>query len=289
MKRLTAGVVVEYRAPTHTAKCVQAMLSQGVEKIFVVDNSDDNGATYSLLEELLPGDLRIRLEPAKENLGFAAGVNLGLGLARENSGADRILIINNDAVPGPGLVGSLANALDADPRRLIAYPSLLHAGTKMDEVYYNRWFATVAEKPGYGSFRVPRGCCMMVAVDRLPGPLFDESFFMYGEEIALGWDLREQPEALCWVPDALAVHEGSVGSKIGSLFYEHRTAAAHLLLTHRLAQGAGNRIILSMVRTPVVLLRATVRAVRARSWVPLTALYRAYRTTNAAYKGKGFN
>ncbi len=289
MKPLVAGVVVEYRAPSHTAKCVQTLLSQGVEKIFVVDNSDDNGATYALLGDLLSNDPRIWLELAEENLGFAAGVNLGLSLARANSAADRILIINNDAVPEPGLVASLANALDSDPRRLIAYPSLLHAGTRMHEVYYNRWVATVAEQPGYGAFRVPRGCCMMVAVDRLPGPLFDESFFMYGEEIALGWDLRDQPEALCWVPDALAVHEGSVGSKIGSPFYEHRTAAAHLLLTHRLARSAGQRVLLGLIRTPAILLRATVRAVKARSWVPLIALYQAHRTTNAACKRKASN
>lgn len=284
MKASVAAVVLEYRAPAHTSKCVRALLEQGICDIFVIDNSDDDGATFATLTALLPNEPRLHLEQSSSNLGFAAGVNVGLVRAKNKSAADRVLIINNDAVPQAGLVELLAGALEENVERLIAFPSLMHAGTLVREVYYHRWLATLGERPGMGAFRIPRGCCMMVATERLRGALFDESFFMYGEEIALGWRLRKEPEALCYVPTALAVHEGSIGSKLGSPFYEERTAAAHFLLTSRLAKWPGESFLLAVVRTPAILLRAILRSLRALSLRPLMSLYPAWRIACAADK-----
>lgn len=277
-----AAVVLEYRASGYTVKCVNSLLEQGVERVFLIDNSDDDGKTYAVLESGLAHEQRIHLERSGSNLGFAAGINLGFARAKSEGRFDKVLIINNDALPDPGLVGSLALALDSDPERLIAFPSLRQAGELVHEVYYHRWFATLSSRPQPGAFRLPRGCCMMVAAERMPGPPFDESFFMYGEEIALGWRLHDRPEALCHVSQAIVVHEGSVGSELGSPFYEQRTAAAHILLTSKLARWPGQWILLAMVRMPAILARAMLRSMRAGSLRPLKSLYPALRIAYAA-------
>lgn len=275
MKPVVA-IVVEYRSPGRTLRCVKCLLEEGVERIIIVDNSDDGGTTFTALEAALSGEPKLHIDRSNSNLGFAAGVNRGLLLASQHSPGSKVLIINNDALPRSGLVKLLSGALEKDPTHLIAFPSLIHAGEPIQEVYYHRWFATLSAKPHLGSFRVPRGACMMVATDRLPGPLFDESFFMYGEEIALGWQLHHLPRALVHVSNAVALHEGSASSKLGSPFYEQRTAAAHILLTRRLATGPGQRALLAMIRTPAILLRGLFRSVSSFSVRPLAALYSAY-------------
>lgn len=289
MKTIIAAVVVEYRAPLHTVKCVHALLNQGVEDIFVIDNSADGGVVFAELQKSLACDARVHLEDAGSNLGFAAGANLGIVRARSSSSANRVLLINNDAMPEQGMVAALADALEEDSHRLIAYPSLLHAGVPMHEVYYHRWLTTIGNQPRSGAFRLPRGCCMMIAIDRLPGPLFDETFFMYGEEIELGWRLRGQPGALCHVPSVVAVHEGSVGAKLGSPFYEERTAASHLILSRCLAQGSAESLLLALLRTPLIVFRSCVRAIRLRSLRPLAALPPAFRIASAALRQRESN
>lgn len=276
------ALVVEYRSPQRTIACVAALLGQGVPLVQVVDNSADDGRTRAQLEVAFGGDSRVRILDAGGNLGFAAGVNLGL----RHRACERVLLINNDAVPGPGTAMALNAALDADAGACLAFPSLMHAGHPVEHVFYHRWLALLVDRPCRGAFEVPRGCCMLVALDRIPAePLFDERFFMYGEEIALGWRLHRSGARMIHVDAAWVEHEGSAAAVRGSPFYEERTALAHLLLSGTLARGPIERKALVMVRTQLVALRALVRALRQLSGLPLHAFARAMRMARNAESG----
>lgn len=268
------ALVIEYRSPRLTVSCVHALLSHGLEHVHVVDNSDDEGETSRVLSQVFEDDPRVVMHDAGANLGFAAGVNLGL----RKIGADRVLLINNDAVPDERAVSSLRAALDEDGSVCIAYPSLMHAGCALRRIFYHRWLAVLSGIHWKGSFEVPRGCCMLVALDRLPpGPLFDERFFMYGEEIELGWRLQQMGLRMRHVEHAWVQHIGSATSVRGSAFYEERTALAHLLLGAVLKKGSAADGPLLVVRCAMIFMRAVSRCMAQRSLLPMRSLAKAKR------------
>lgn len=276
------ALVIEYRSPWRTVACVRALLEQGVPVVQVVDNSADNGVTHALLSGSFIDDERVRILDAGANLGFAAGINLGL----RHRVSERVLLINNDALPNSGVISALEAVLDTTQDACIAFPSLTHAGRPLGRVYYHRWFAVLTSRRWLGSFEVPRGCCMLVALDRIPvTPLFDEQFFMYGEEIALGWRLHQRGARICHVGAVWVEHEGSATAMRGSPFYEERTALAHLLLGNVLGEKVSEQRALAMVRVPMLVLRALSRSLRQRSLLPLHALGRAWTVARGTSSG----
>ncbi|MGC1549553.1 MAG: glycosyltransferase [Rhodanobacter sp.] len=267
------ALVINFRDACRTARCIESLLDDDVEHVVVWDNSADGGVSAEELAVLVAGDTRVSIEVCTRNLGFAAGVNSGLQICRQRMEKAWVLLINNDAIAPLGLASKLASALALHSCTLLAFPALIHSGHRLDEIYYQRWFAMLSDRCIPGAFRVPRGCCLMLATNRWSGPLFDEDFFMYGEEIELGWRLREKQDAMAHVSDALVQHEGSASSRLGSLFYETRVVAAHLILARKLARSRIDVWLLYMLRLPVLLARATVRSLRFRSLTPWLALW----------------
>lgn len=271
------AVVVEYRSPHRTIQCVEALLKEGVSKVKIVDNSDDGGKTHSSLRSKFPERGRVDID-AGGNTGFARGVNIGI----DRCAGDRVLLINNDAVVKVGSVAKLSDALDFSPFPAIVFPSLLHAGRRVERIYYNRWIPLITSRGWPGSYEVPRGCCMLLSRSRLPdGPLMDERFFMYGEELQLGWRLAREQIGIAYVDSALVVHVGSAAAVRGSAFYEERTALGHVLMQDEFCTGGVTDSPRRLVSTAGLLMRALLRAVRSRSFVPL----RAYRVARCAGAG----
>ena len=271
-----AALIVEYRSPEKTAICVSSLLAgDGCDLALVVDNSDDEGDTASRLMQLLENDPRVMMLSAQGNIGFAAGVNLGLEHLRQSQDVSRVLVINNDAVAEHGVVIALAAVLQDHSRAALAFPAIVHAGSLIGEIYYHKWLATVLSRPGWGRFQVPRGCCFMLALDRWRGSLFDERFFMYGEEIELGWRLRNE-DAFVFVPGCLVQHEGSGSSVRGSDFYEEHTAAAHWLLSRVLTAPGWERVAIAGSRALAIVARSLIRALRARNISPLKGVWNGW-------------
>lgn len=266
------ALAINYRDARRTADCIRSLQATGAARCVVWDNSADDGVSAQELQNLLDYDERVVVRISEHNLGFAAGVNRGLAVCREVAPESWMLLINNDAMAPPELANALTSVLERNGEALIAFPTLLHAGERVNEVYYHRWLGLITYRPWPGSFRLPRGCCLMLATDRWDGALFDEDFFMYGEEIALGWNLRSTPNAMHLVSTVTVHHEGSATSVVGSAFYEERMVAAHLILARKLAHHPGQTWLLLASRVPILALRALWRSIRFRSLIPLDAL-----------------
>lgn len=105
-------VVLTHGNLLFTRMCLQSVLAspdaQACELI-VVDNASRDG-TPAYLRALAARDARVRPILMPENLGFAAGVNVGL---REARGASLVLL-NNDTIVPPGWLAGLLRHLD-DP------------------------------------------------------------------------------------------------------------------------------------------------------------------------------
>ena len=114
---------------------------------------------------------------------------------------------------------------------------------------------------------------MLIAIDRVALPLFDEDFFMYGEDCELGWRFGQQAHALAHVDETLVEHDGAAGSVLGSMFYETHMVAAHLILARKLGRSTVDVCLLHAARVAMLVARAMARCIRYRSLIPFKALW----------------
>ncbi len=271
------GLTLNYRDAARTDRCVRSLLDDGVAHVLVWDNSEDEGVSAHALRELLGGEGkdRVTIEISPTNLGFAAGVNHSLTWIAVRFPGSWALLINNDAVLLPGGLSALCQALSKTPAAVIAYPTIDHSGRLISTAYYQRHLGLITTKSLPGSIPYASGCCLLIAPERIPAPLFEEDFFMYGEDVELGYRLGMQ--RMVQVPSVWVRHEGSASSGMGSPFYEARMVAGHWLLAHKLAKNRFDLGLLYLGRVIALMLRACVRAWRYRSSMPLKAYPEGWR------------
>ena len=117
--RLTSIVILTYNALDCTRECLESIARHTPEphEIILVDNGSSDG-TLPFLRGLSAGDGRYRLLENGTNLGFAAGCNLGMRLAR----GGRILLLNNDVVVTRGWLDGMLECLEREPAAGIVGP-----------------------------------------------------------------------------------------------------------------------------------------------------------------------
>ncbi len=277
MKTDCVGLVLNYRDVVRTKRCVANLLEEGIASVLIWDNSEDGGRCESELLELFKSMPQVYVKSSEHNLGFAGGVNAALQVIQGSQPGAPILLINNDALLLPGALAQLLVPLAEEPEVRIVFPSIDHGGWIRGKTYYHPIAALITDARLPGAFLFASGCCLLLRTPSIVTPLFDEDFFMYGEDVELGARLVRKLNALHHVDRVLVWHEGSASSKAGSAFYETHVVQAHLLLAHKLASGAVHRHILLLARLIVLPLRAIVRCVRQRRLTPLQVLISAWR------------
>lgn len=273
------AIVLDYRRADLTAQCLDSLAGQ-VEHAIVVDNSDDRSASRDLqrrLDARDPGRPPLTRLAPPTNLGFAGGVNYALHRFEGLKDYDAVLLVNNDATLGAGAVAALARALQAASGPALAAPACTDDGMPL-RLWYHAALGLVTRRRLWGAFSYLSGTCLLVPQALAAGGLFDEDFFMYGEDVELASRLRRGGIAQVVVTDARISHVGSSAEPQGGFFYEYHMARAHLLLADKLAPGAAWRIVYRACRAPLLLARAGVRSARMRSLTPLAATVKAWQS-----------
>ena len=201
-------IVVAYGAPGLLRAALEAVSALPVT---VVDNSSSSEIAA------LCAQFGAHYIDAGKNLGFGAGVNLGLR-HRRYPGAD-VLLLNPDAVVLPAQIHALQAALHADPRLASIAPEQRDRTGKSARVQWhfpspwNAWLEAIGlgRFEGGGSYVI--GSVLLLraeALAQIGG--FDERFFLYAEETdwayrahLLGW--RHTLARGVW-----ALHEGAATS-----------------------------------------------------------------------------
>jgi GT2 family glycosyltransferase/glycosyltransferase involved in cell wall biosynthesis len=273
-------VVVNYHGAEDTIACLRALASEvdyPADRLHLVcvDNSCSS-AEAGRIERAVPEAEVLR---APENLGFAGGCNLG---ARHASG-DVLGFLNNDARPHRDWMRAAVATLRADPRVAIVASKVLTAdGSTVDFADAGLTWFGMGYKRGAGEPDDPSrdaerdvlfatGAAMFVRAGvfaELGG--FDERFFMFYEDVdlgwrttLLGWRVRFQPASL-----AYHCHHASVARTDGAdgareLYLLERNALAAL---YKNASGE------TLARALPAALALTVRRATARGDVDATQL-----------------
>lgn len=220
MRRI-AGIlvlIVNWNGREDLRACLASLAAQTERDfaVLVVDNGSADGSAEMVRREF-PG---VRLLQTGANLGFAEGCNRGLAEARE----PWVLLLNNDTRADAGALAALRGAARAAGPRLgmlqarllfLDRPQLVNSSGVLvysDGTFVDREFAAPvrpAQRPE-PIFCACAGAALyrraMLEELRLPTGVLDRSFFMYYEDVDLGWRARLAGwEAMC-VPQALVYH-----------------------------------------------------------------------------------
>lgn len=215
-------VLVNYKGADDTITCLRAFdevdwPSERLELI-VVDNDSQDGSA----ERIRAAVPHAKVVESGGNLGFAGGCNTGVAHAT----GQWVGFINNDARPGPGWITAAVEAMSADPSiGAVASKVLDWEGKLVDYVdgsltWYGMGYKREAEWPDSAEYDVPKdvlfgtGAAMFVpaALYREIGG-FDERFFMFYEDVDLGWRLNLLGYRVRYVPGSVAYHKHHVTMK----------------------------------------------------------------------------
>ncbi|QFZ23222.1 glycosyltransferase [Saccharothrix syringae] len=209
-------VVVNYRGAEDTTTCLRALygeLDYPADKlqVVVVDNASGDGSA----ERIRAAEPRAEVVEAPANLGFAGGCNLGVEHARGTV----VAFLNNDARPHRDWLRAAVRVLRAEPSvGAVASKVLDWEGGSIDFVdggltWFGMGYKRHAGQPDDGSHDAPRdvlfgtGSALVAraSVFRELGG-FDDRFFMFYEDVDLGWRMNLRGWRVRYEPASLTYH-----------------------------------------------------------------------------------
>ena len=226
-----AVVIVNYEAGPALLQCVDDWRADGATEVVIVDNGSEDGSVqlvrsrYPDLEVVVPG----------RNLGYGAAANRGAAATT----ASLIVVSNPDLEVRSGTLAGLAEALEGHPGRALVgplirtasgerYPSARHFPSLVDAGGHallgifapdNRFTKSYQRNELAGATGDPvdvdwvSGACFLVrrsAFEQVGG--FDESYFMYAEDVDLCWRLGQRGWSVAYVPTAEVTHRQGVST-----------------------------------------------------------------------------
>ncbi len=223
---MTAAIIVNYHAYDDLDRCLTALEQFEPAVDVVVVDHDSQAASIQAIRDRHP---RTRIVETADNKGFGAGMNRG---ARETD-AERLLLMNPDAMVEGPIVGALNAILRDQPDVAIVGPLVREADGSIQASA--RRFPGVSTVLGGRSTWLTRvlpgnplsaqnlltgpdvrdpkpvdwvsGACMLVrreAFDAVGG--FDEGFFLYWEDADLCRRLRDAGWRTVYQPSAAVRH-----------------------------------------------------------------------------------
>jgi hypothetical protein len=286
MNHRVCAIILDYRAADKTETCLRSLIGQGLATVYLVDNSASERASTYLREGVARLramiDFNIVILNDGKNLGFAKGVNFALRHdLRSPSPHEYYLLLNNDAVAGPSVVEGLIKTIDRDPRIALVSPRIVSSDPDREYgIWYHRYLGLLLSKPGRLRFHYFTGCCLLFRKELVDDKgLFDEAFFMYGEDAELGWRLTRQGNQMVCAKQVFVEHEYGPSVDRSSFFYEYHMARAHLLLTWKTLKYPIELPLLLLSKLIGLGGRALVRCYRYRTSSPVAALCLAWLPT----------
>ena len=227
-------VIVSYRCRELLRRCLTSLAANAPAgtSVRVVDNDSRDG-TVELLDKDFPD---VHLIANDRNLGFARATNLGLAA----SDTPYVLVLNPDTEIAPGSLEALLELMEAEPSVGIAgcrleqpdgtfdhasrrsFPTLLGAGAHLSGLGRGSSGRRIAQYRAENVERGPvdavNGAFMLIRREALEAVgAFDESYWMYMEDMDLCYRFREAGWITWYEPSVTATHlKGGTGSRARS-------------------------------------------------------------------------
>lgn len=226
---ITASLVIYHNTKTDINKLLNCVLGSPIEKLFIVDNSrNDFYRSWGSRSEKI-------MYIHNENIGYGASHNIAMREAIE-MGAKYHIILNPDICFEDGTIESITEYIDryddvgwVMPKVIYPDGSLQYlckplptpADLLLRRFVPQNWFQKSKARFELREFdynhelNVPflSGCFIFLRVSALEDVgLFDENFFMYGEDIDFSRRMHEKYRTM-YFPGATVVHAHKAESK----------------------------------------------------------------------------
>lgn len=216
------AIVLTLNNYSDTSDCIKSLMESQfpLANIIVVDNHSIDGSIQKLQKDFYSED-RVRFILNKNNLGFAKGANIGIRFSLKK-GADYIFLINNDTIVDTLCIELLISELKRNPSDGMVGPRIFYQ-EEPDKIwhgggYFNRLKTGIIvpeknklnheldDKIKKVSFLT--GCCMLIKreVFKKVG-FFDESYFMYEEDVDFCFRTIKKGFNILYVPKAHVWHK----------------------------------------------------------------------------------
>ena len=238
-----AVIIVTWNARNFIGDALRSLLidfanSQIAAHVLVVDSASSD-TTVEFVEQEFVGTVEVLA--LEENVGFARANNAGLvhlGFTSDTPIAPFVLLLNPDTITQQGATASLLSVMQSDKTIGMAGANL----TYEDGSFQHGAFAFPGLRQLYSEFfwlpgrliegrfngRYPRylyqgkqpfdvdfvlGASMLLRANVIATTgMFDEQFFMYGEEVDWQWRIRKAGWRIVCVPTAHIVHLSGLGT-----------------------------------------------------------------------------
>jgi GT2 family glycosyltransferase len=276
-------VVVSWNTRDLLGRALEALKADadaGLADVVVVDNGSSDGSAELVSERFAWATL---MEPGV-NLGFGPAVNLGAAGHR----GGWVVAANADTAPEPGALAQLLHAAVSDPSMGIAAPRLIQPDGSTQHSVHRFPTVGLALSVAFGAWTLPgmgerlviegrwdpeqarrvdwaHGAFLLIrrsAFDAIGG--FDESQWMYAEDIDIAWRAR-QAGWHCWYePSARVLHETSASTTqaFGDSRAERHMTASYSWMARR--QGLVRARLHALISFAGAACRAGVYLVLAR-------------------------
>jgi GT2 family glycosyltransferase len=214
-------IVVNWNGRTHLDVCLSSALAQTIQavEVIVVDNGSNDDSVPFVRERF---GTSVRIVAHGANLGYGAGVNAGIRVARGRY----LFALNNDTELHPDCLRHLVEAADTYLNAGSCAPKILsfHDRGLIDNVGHLLYPDGLSR--GRGRLEVdrgqydrpeevigPSGCAVLLRRAMLADVgLFDEDFFAYCDDTDLGLRARLAGWTCRYVPEAVVYHKYSASS-----------------------------------------------------------------------------
>lgn len=270
------AVVVSWNGREDTLAALESL--RGIDAVVV-----DNGSVDGSADAVAAAFPDVELIRAGVNLGFAGGNNAGIRRALDR-GADWVLLVNNDATVGSGIVEALTAAAESRPDAGVLACKVLfdgsgriwYAGAGFDSYLGRSRHERFGRADGPDTLRdTVRATGAGMAVSRAAigaAGLLDEELFLYAEDLEWCLRIREAGFAVVYVPDACVFHRvsaasGGAGSPTAS-YYEARNVLAVVERHRPLPRGltAARRLLVVGPRVALAAHRPRSASAALRGW-----------------------
>jgi GT2 family glycosyltransferase len=281
-----AIVILNWNGKKDTMECLKSLRKLNTKDyslaVIVVDNASTDGSIQDFKK--VTGFDDFQVIENNENIGFAAGNNVGIKKALNDS-ADFIVLLNNDTVVKEDLIDKFLEASEKHKRAGILTPKIyFYPGYEFHKERYTKtevgrviWYAggvidwDNVYASNYGvddtdigqyskelEYEFATGACMFVKREVFEkAGMFDERYYLYLEDTEFSQRVKHAGWKIIFVPDAVLWHKVSQSSAIGGGLNDYFITRNRLLFGMRFAPSKTKRALLK---------EAAKLAIRGREW-----------------------
>lgn len=240
-------IIVSYNGQEHWPDLMPLLSKEKYDdfdlEILVVDNnSKDNSVAY--LQENFPEVTVIR---NKENSGFVGGNNIGYKYALRHD-ASFIYLLNQDTVISPGFLQPLYNFAKDNSRigslqsKIKLWPDKHKLNTVGNAIHFlgfgygmeSGLIDKENQKPGKIDYASGAGVFISMAALNALGGLFDDTMFLYLEDLDLGWQLDMLGYENYLVPSSVIYHKYEFDRSMRNYYWFERNRLWNMLKNYKI-------------------------------------------------------